>query len=131
MNNPRGLANLLAYGLGVNPVTGVLLTSNQVDPVPSLVLSLDEPPFAGLEFHLPVNPPTDLCYIVEESSTLTGDWNELGARAGNGTWVGPGFITEGAAVDGLRNQQVYSTFTVDEQNRNFYRLRIELIGHEE
>ena len=73
----------------------------------------------------------NLCYIVEECSELSDDWTVLAIRAGNGTWGGPGFASEDTAQNGLQNQQVYSTFTIREEDRSFYRLRIELIGHEE
>ena len=76
---------------------------------------------------MPTNAPAEVVYTVEELSDLSGVWSELAVRVGNGGWVGPGFAFEGANVDGFENQQVYSRTSIQEEDRNFYRLRVELI----
>jgi len=126
INNSRGIPNLLAYAFNLSPLSG-LPSIGAVNPVTRLILSEDEPPFAGLEFFLPLNPPEDLCYIVESNSSLIGEWTELAARAGNGGWVGTGFVFEGPNINGFQRQQVFSPFSTAGQSRDFYRLRVELI----
>ena len=125
VNNPRGVPNLLAYAFNLSPITGLPATG-VVNPVTKLILSEDEPPFAGLEFFLPLNPPADLCYAVEENSNLTGEWTELVTRAGNGGWVGTGFVFEGPNVNGFQRLQVFSPFSTAGVPHSFYRLRVEL-----
>jgi hypothetical protein len=81
------LANLLEYGLGLNPTIAGLsglpvVTLKDYSGTKYLSMTFTRSSLA-----------TDLTYIVQGSTDLVG-WSDLGVSVAGGTTSGPGFVTE-------------------------------------
>jgi|GEM_PF-6494206 len=118
--NPLRVTNLMAYGLGFNPRTG--LSMNGEDRRPRIVLSDHTNPFAGLEFYLPQNLPNNVNYVIRESQNLEGPWEDLATQTQGRNWTGKGLLIENASG----RQTIFSPISANNQRRSFFRLHLEL-----
>jgi len=86
VNNNAGIPNLMAYALGINPVSA---TVNQLPAVQSVVVSGTT--YLGLTFARNADA-VDIAYTVEGSNDLT-NWSTVSAWSG-GSWSPSNFVTE-------------------------------------
>lgn len=126
INNPQRIPNLMAYALGLNPTIGVSPNAT-VDPLPILILSDGDPVFPGLEFHIPSNAPSDICYIVESADDLTSPWTTLSTKVGGGGWVGSGYVLQLPVPGAYTRQTIFLDESIGASPQKYIRLRVELI----
>jgi hypothetical protein len=126
INNPQGISNLMAYALGLNPTIGVPVNAT-VDPLPILILSDGDPVFPGLEFHIPSNAPSDICYIVESANDLISPWITLSTKVGGGGWVGSGYVLQLPVPGSYTRQTLFLDESIGASPQKYIRLRVELI----
>jgi hypothetical protein len=113
-----GLANLLEYGLGLNPTVASLTG------LPTVILKdYSGTKYLSMTFHRS-SLATDLTYIVQGSSDLT-TWTDLGSSVAGGTTSGPGFVVETGSAPNF-TVEVRDTVPFDSNplTKRFLRLKI-------
>lgn len=124
VNNPLGIPNLIAYAFDLNPLTARPVNRSNLNPIPRLVLSNGSPSFPGLEFSLPTLERPDLCYLLQENSLLQGPWTTLATKAGNGGWIGSGFVVRDRVQSGYQETRIFSPKSLAGTPANFLRLKV-------
>ncbi len=106
--NGDGVLNLLAYALGDAARTTLRISRHEGASM--------------VELHLPESLPGDVTLRVEHSLDLAV-WQEVAARSEAGSWTGEGVLL---TSDGTAGDVVVTLPLAPEENRVFYRLRVEL-----
>jgi len=115
-----GLSNSLEYALGLLPNSTNLANISPLMSSGALALRLN----------LPSPAPSDVIYLIEGNSTLTGTWSTLARKVGNGSWVWLGgdspYISSGAPAAGRVLIDVGMPDSALASQRYFMRLSVQV-----
>lgn len=109
-----GLANIVEYALGSNPILG--------SPA-----ALPQPVLAGeqLQITLPRNPSrNDIDYFVEASTTLGGDWSVIASSVNGSPFTGPGYVSGETPGTSIKSVTVRVPPPVNPSPTSFIRIRV-------
>lgn len=110
-----GLANIIEYALGSNPIVG--------NPA-----AFPQPVLSGghLQITLPRNPArNDIGYHVEANDSLSGTWTVIASSLNGAPFSGPGYIAGETPGSSVKSVVVRIPASVSSTPRNFLRIRVE------
>jgi PKD domain len=123
-----GVVNLLEYAFARSPLTGA--ASDGPAALPQAVVVASDPLLndrIALQISMPEPAAADLSYVVEASSTLSGDWTALATKVGTGGWTwnpaSPSRIVQATAASGRMLVKIGDSVSLSSNPARFLRLR--------
>jgi hypothetical protein len=119
VNNGAGIANLMAYALGLNPFAA---TASGLPA--SIIKNYIDANYLSLTFNRDTTA-ADITYTVEVTSDLTdpNSWTPLATSINGSATTGPGFVSE-TGNGNILSVEVRDTQPVGTQGSRFMRLRV-------